>query len=99
MNARLPQNTVRAHAAAPQPEDQGQRSEWLTATEAAHYLKIEPRTMLLWARQGKVKGYTLSGTRRHVWRFRHADLDASLKINPSSIRIAPPSVPYAKGAQ
>jgi len=34
--------------------------------------------MLLWARQGKVKGFTLSGVRRHVWRFRHVDLDAML---------------------
>jgi excisionase family DNA binding protein len=55
-----------------------QDSAWLTATEAAQYLKVEPRTLLLWARQGKVKGFTLSGTRRHVWRFRHVDLDGML---------------------
>lgn len=41
------------------------------------------------ARQGKVKAYPLSGTRRHVWRFRQSDLDAML--------IAP-SVPCRKGA-
>ena len=52
-------------------------TEWLTAAEAAHYLKIRTRTLLLWARQGKVKGYVLSGTRRHVWRFRREDLDAA----------------------
>ena len=51
---------------------------WLTSREAASYLKIEPRTLLMWAREGKVKGFTLSGTRRHVWRFRHVDLDATL---------------------
>jgi len=56
--------------------------EWLTASEAAQYLKVEPRTLLLWAREGKVKGHVLSGTRRHVWRFRHVDLDAML-IGPS----------------
>jgi excisionase family DNA binding protein len=54
------------------------QTNWLTANEAAAYLSVEPRTLLLWARQGKVRGYTLSGTRRHVWRFLHADLDAML---------------------
>jgi excisionase family DNA binding protein len=52
--------------------------EWLTATEAAQHLKVKPRTLLLWVRQGKVKGYKLSGTKRHVWRFQRADLDAAL---------------------
>jgi len=56
-------------------------SEWLTAAEAASYLKIKGRTLLLWARQGKVRGYTLSGTRRRVWRFRSADLDAAATAN------------------
>jgi excisionase family DNA binding protein len=54
----------------------GTSTEWLTAAEAAQYLKIHVRTLLLWARQGKVKGYALSGTQRHVWRFRCDDLDA-----------------------
>jgi len=53
-------------------------TEWLTATEAAKYLRIQPRTLLLWVRQGKVKGYALSGTKRRVWRFQHSDLDAML---------------------
>ena len=52
-------------------------SEWLTAAEAAQYLKIRARTLLLWVRQGKVKGHALSGTRRHVWRFRREDLDSA----------------------
>ncbi len=64
----------------PQPEDMNQRlfSGWLTAQEAARYLKVETRTLLLWARQGKVKGHKLSGIKRHVWRFRQNDLDDSL---------------------
>jgi excisionase family DNA binding protein len=53
-------------------------SEWLTATEAAQYLKVKVRTLLLWVRQGKVRGFALSGTKRRVWRFRQADLDAAL---------------------
>jgi excisionase family DNA binding protein len=53
---------------------------WLTATEAAHYLRVKPRTLLAWARQGHVKGHILSGTRRVTWRFLRSDLDATLQI-------------------
>ena len=53
------------------------KSEWLTAREAAAYLKIEPRTLLKWARQGHIKGHVLSGTERMTWRFRTEDLDAT----------------------
>jgi excisionase family DNA binding protein len=55
-----------------------QLSEWLTADEAAQYLKVKVRTLLLWVRQGKVKAFALSGTKRRVWRFRRSDLDAPL---------------------
>jgi excisionase family DNA binding protein len=51
---------------------------WFTTSEAAAYLKINRRTLLEWVRQGKVKGYRLSGVIRHVWRFRKSDLDAML---------------------
>jgi excisionase family DNA binding protein len=40
--------------------------EWLTAGEAAQYLKVDTRTILLWTRQGKVKGFALSGTKRRL---------------------------------
>ena len=53
-------------------------NDWLTASEAARYLKVKPRTLLLWTRQGKVKGFALSGAKRKVWRFRKNDLDAAL---------------------
>lgn len=53
-------------------------AEWMTAKEAARYLKVRPRTLLLWVRQGKVQAFALSGTKRHVWRFRRQDLDAAL---------------------
>ena len=55
-------------------------SEWLTATEAARYLSIKPRTLLLWTRQGHVRGHMLSGTRRVTWRFLRSDLDATLTV-------------------
>lgn len=54
------------------------QSEWLTAEEAARYLKIKTRTLLGWVRQGKMKACALSGTTRRVWRFRQQDLDAAL---------------------
>jgi len=50
-------------------------SEWMTSEEAATYLKVKPRSLLLWVRQGKLPAYALSGTRRRIWRFRKADLD------------------------
>lgn len=53
-------------------------NEWLTAAEAARHLKVKARTLVLWARQGKVKAYALSGVARRVWRFRASDLDAML---------------------
>lgn len=53
-------------------------SIWLTAQEAAQYLHVKRRTLLSWVRKGKVKGYALSGTKRHIWRFRRIDLDAKM---------------------
>jgi excisionase family DNA binding protein len=82
-NSSLPAWTIRqpvvdiSHASTRSREAANIPSEWLTAAEAAQYLKIKVRTLLLWARQGKVKGHVLSGTQRHVWRFRREDLDAA----------------------
>ncbi len=58
-------------------------NEWLTVREAADYLKVEYRTVLAWARMGKIPAHQLSGTRRHVWRFLKAELDAKL-LTPSA---------------
>jgi excisionase family DNA binding protein len=57
-------------------------SEWLTPEEAAEHLKVKVRTLLLWVRQGKVKAFALSGTKRRVWRFRREDLDSALAQSP-----------------
>ena len=67
------------------------QSEWLTVAEAAKYLKVKSRTLLLWVRQGKVKAFALSGMKRHVWRFRKTDLDAALLESPVLLS-TPPSV-------
>jgi excisionase family DNA binding protein len=53
-------------------------SQWLTANEAAQYLKVKPRTLLQWARERKIPGHKLSGVRRCVWRFLRSELDAIL---------------------
>jgi excisionase family DNA binding protein len=76
-------------------------SEWLTATEAAHHLRVKPRTILLWSRQGHIKGYRLSGTKRCVWRFKREDLDAALTapdsraVIESAVSSAGPAGPEA----
>lgn len=55
-----------------------QQTEWLTANEAANHLKVKPRTLLLWARQGKIPAHRLSGIQRCIWRFHRTELDAML---------------------
>jgi len=55
--------------------------DWLTTNEAAAYLKVRPRTLSLWARQGKVPAHPLSGVHRRVWRFHRAELDAMLCVS------------------
>jgi len=71
------------------------QSEWLTVEEAAQYLKVKHRTLLLWVRQGKVKAFALSGTKRRVWRFRLADLDAALLESP----VLPSTTPSVRPAE
>jgi excisionase family DNA binding protein len=65
-------------------------AEWLTPAEGAQYLTVKPRTLLLWVRQGKLKGYPLSGVKRRIWRFRKEDLDEALMASPVL-----PSVPLS----
>jgi len=60
----------------------GSGADWLTAAEAAAYLKVKPRSLLLWVRQGKLQAYVLSGTKRRIWRFRREDLDSTLLSRP-----------------
>lgn len=73
-------------------------AEWLTAEEAAAHLKVKTRTLLLWVRQKKIRGYVLSGTKRRVWRFRKADLDTMLFAQDAGVLCSiPPSVLVTKG--
>lgn len=54
------------------------QSEWLTAREAAAHLKVAPRTLVRWARGGRIPAHRLSGTGRITWRFLRSELDAML---------------------
>jgi excisionase family DNA binding protein len=58
--------------------DTNVESQWLTANEAAQYLKVKPRTLLQWARERKIPAHKLSGVQRCVWRFLRPELDAIL---------------------
>jgi excisionase family DNA binding protein len=68
-----------------------QSHEWMTSDEAAEYLKVKTRSLLLWVRQGKLPAYALSGTKRRVWRFLKSDLDAALLAKP--VIVSEPSLP------
>jgi excisionase family DNA binding protein len=74
--------------------------EWMTATEAARYLRVKRRTLLLWVRQGKVHAFALSGGKRRIWRFRKSDLDAVLLQGSNSVLCsASPSVLVLEGEE
>jgi excisionase family DNA binding protein len=53
-------------------------SPWMTAAEAALYLRVAPRTLVRWARNGVIPGHRLSGLSRVTWRFLRSELDAKL---------------------
>ena len=61
-------------------------SEWLTAKEVAQYLKVRPRTVLKWAKEGRIPGHPLSGCKRVTWRFRKTELDDML-ASPSAANL------------
>ena len=61
-------------------------TEWLTANEAAQYLKVKPRTVLSWAKQGRIPGHPLSGAQRITWRFLKTELDAMLALPSAAER-------------
>jgi excisionase family DNA binding protein len=59
-------------------------TQWLTAREAAAYLKVAHRTVLEWAKTGRIPAHRLSGTVRVTWRFRAAELDDAMMAAPSA---------------
>lgn len=60
------------------------RIAWLTANEAAQYLKVKPRTVLKWAKEGRIPAHALSGSQRVTWRFLRSELDNAMLRSPSA---------------
>jgi excisionase family DNA binding protein len=60
------------------------QTRWLTATEAAAHLRVAHRTILHWAKTGKIPAHRLSGTHRCTYRFRADELDAAIMTPPSA---------------
>ena len=58
-------------------------TQWMTATEAAQYLRVQPRTILKWAKAGTIPAHRLSGCKRVTWRFLKSELDSAM-LNPPS---------------
>jgi excisionase family DNA binding protein len=56
-------------------------AEWLNTTEAAKHLRIKPRTLAQWAREGKVPAHRLSGCQRLTWRLLRHDSSVRLKMD------------------
>lgn len=54
------------------------QSLWMTAREAAQYLRVSHRTILLWAKTKRIPAHKLSGAQRVTWRFLATELDAYL---------------------
>jgi excisionase family DNA binding protein len=54
--------------------------EWLTAREVAQHLRVKERTVLKWAKQGRIPAHPLSGSKRVTWRFLKSELDAMLAL-------------------
>jgi excisionase family DNA binding protein len=52
---------------------------WMTAMEAAAHLRVAHRTVLLWAKTGRIPAHRLSGTQRRTWRFLATELDAFIR--------------------
>jgi excisionase family DNA binding protein len=59
-------------------------SAWMTAREAAAYLRVAHRTVLLWAKMGRIPAHKLSGAERVTWRFLALELDAYVRGNWSN---------------
>ena len=54
-------------------------ARWLTRTEAAERLRVNPRTIDAWARSGRLPRYYLAGSTRAP-RFRVEDVDALAEV-------------------
>lgn len=65
--------------------DETSRTGWLTAREAAAYLRVKPRTILKWAKAGTIPAHQLSGSQRITWRFLRSELDGMLTVPSAAL--------------
>jgi excisionase family DNA binding protein len=56
----------------------------MNAREAAQYLRVAHRTILEWAKAGRIPAHRLSGSARITWRFRADELDGAIMAAPSA---------------
>ena len=57
----------------------GSSSDYMTAQEAAKYLRVNHRTLLMWARKQQVPAIPLGGAHRKTWLFSKVTLDEHLR--------------------
>lgn len=58
------------------------QTQWVTVAEAAAHLRVKPRTILVWAKTGRIPAHKLSGLQRCTWRFLRDELDAFMGKTP-----------------
>ena len=61
------------------------REHYVDAVEGAAFLGVHPKTLMRWAREGRVPAYQSGeGTQRRHWRFLISDLDNFMKSRINS---------------
>jgi len=83
-NPAKPETNFPAEFQVPDAYEIAKRTGWLTANEAAQYLKVKPRTVLKWAKEGRIPAHALSGLKRVTWRFLKSELDNAMLRSPSA---------------
>jgi excisionase family DNA binding protein len=82
---KLVKNRIEVKACPPEESEHAAQTLWMTTAEAACYVKIKPRTLLKWVREGSIKAWPLHGTTRKTWRFRKEDLDSALGFDGAQV--------------
>jgi hypothetical protein len=68
------------------------RDSWLTTAESARIPKVKLRTILFWARCGRIKAHAVTSSKRRVWCFLQTNLHAFLIHSRPVLSSAQPSV-------
>jgi excisionase family DNA binding protein len=60
------------------------RERYVTAVEAANFLRLSPRTVQRLAREGRIPAHPLGDGKRKTWRFLLSELDEDLRSRINS---------------